>query len=115
MGDAVLQQGCRSREGPCSPPNFEISVNPISTRGQIMPTTLLLAAAQIFRPTYGPATHHLRTTYIVFRPHIFDRCVLVAMKIDIGFSFSEAFIAHMSREMSSLSNSPSMIRTPNFS
>ena len=37
------------------------------------------------------------------------------MKIDIGFSFSEAFIAHMSREMSSLSNSPSMIRTPNFS
>ena len=80
-----------------------------------MPTTLLLAAAQIFRPTYGPATYHLRTTYIVFRPHIFDRCVLVAMKIDIGFSFSEAFIAHMSREMSSLSNSPSMIRTPNFS
>ena len=38
-----------------APPDFCISVNPISTREQIIPTTLLLAPPPwIFRPSYGP-------------------------------------------------------------
>ena len=42
--------------GAMAPPDFGRSVNPISTRGQFMPTTLL--TPQIFRPSYGPAQDH---------------------------------------------------------
>ena len=40
-------------QGGSIPPGFVRSVNPISTRGDIMPTILLLAP-RIFRPSYGP-------------------------------------------------------------
>ena len=44
----------RGAGGGHEPPDFVRSVNPILTRGQIMPATLLIAL-QIFRSTYGPA------------------------------------------------------------
>ena len=55
----TVLQGCRKRRGGgiwggFSPsPVFGRTVNPISTRGQIMPTTVL-RAPRIFRPCDGP-------------------------------------------------------------
>ena len=39
--------------GAMTPPDFGRSVNPFSTSGQIINTTLLLATPD-FRPSYGP-------------------------------------------------------------
>ena len=57
-------QSCRRRRGRgTSPPPPSRSVNPTSTRGKIVPTTLQLAP-RIFRPSYGPGMHCFVPTYM---------------------------------------------------
>ena len=51
---AGLDQACRSWGCRRCTPNFGISVNPISTGGQILTATLLTGPPRILRPSYGP-------------------------------------------------------------
>ena len=72
-------QGCRSRKwcGRAPPPRFGWSVNPIQTRGHVMPTTLLLAPPdfQTFLRSCGTQTFaiSLMSDGIDSYPHCLDR------------------------------------------